>query len=132
MSAEVVSIMIRKARISDAPAIGRVYVRTWRSAYAGVVPDKILVGMSEVNQAGNWHRQIDRTKDKSHGDFATNIALMLAKPAGMKPRDLAEKLISIAPVPMTVESLGHDVLKHPALREREFPIAQLAPQPLNA
>jgi arginyl-tRNA synthetase len=32
--------------------------------------------------------QIDRTKDKSHGDFATNIALMLAKPAGLKPRDL--------------------------------------------
>ena len=41
--------------------------------------------------------QIDRTKDKSHGDFATNIALMLAKPAGMKPRDLAEKLIAALP-----------------------------------
>ena len=42
--------------------------------------------------------QIDRTKDKSHGDFATNIALMLAKPAGMKPRDLAEKLIAALPL----------------------------------
>ena len=41
--------------------------------------------------------QIDRTRDKSHGDFATNIALMLAKPAGMKPRDLAEKLIAALP-----------------------------------
>jgi arginyl-tRNA synthetase len=41
--------------------------------------------------------QIDRTKDKSHGDFATNIALMLAKLAGMKPRDLAEKLIAALP-----------------------------------
>ena len=41
--------------------------------------------------------QIDRTKDKNHGDFATNIALMLAKPAGMKPRDLAEKLIAALP-----------------------------------
>ena len=41
--------------------------------------------------------QIDRTKDKSHGDFATNIALMLAKPADMKPRDLAEKLIAALP-----------------------------------
>ena len=41
--------------------------------------------------------KIDRTKDKNHGDFATNIALMLAKPAGMKPRDLAEKLIAALP-----------------------------------
>ena len=41
--------------------------------------------------------QIDRTKDKSHGDFATNIALMLAKPAGLKPRDLAQSLIEALP-----------------------------------
>ncbi|MFP1683714.1 arginine--tRNA ligase [Alloalcanivorax sp. C16-1] len=41
--------------------------------------------------------QIDRTKDKSHGDFATNIALMLAKPAGIKPRDLAEALVAALP-----------------------------------
>lgn len=33
------------------------------------------------------------TKDKSHGDLATNIALMLAKKVGLKPRDLAEKII---------------------------------------
>lgn len=62
MSAEIASIMIRKARVSDAPAVGRVYVKTWRSAYAGVVPDRVLVGMSEVNQAGTWHRYIENTK----------------------------------------------------------------------
>ncbi|QMV64024.1 arginine--tRNA ligase [Pseudomonas berkeleyensis] len=42
--------------------------------------------------------QVENTKDKSHGDFASNIAMMLAKPAGMKPRDLAEKLIAALPV----------------------------------
>ena len=41
--------------------------------------------------------QIERTKDKSHGDFATNIALMLAKPAGLKPRDLAQALVDALP-----------------------------------
>lgn len=35
---------------------------------------------------------VDNTKDKSHGDFATNIALMLAKQAGTSPRALAESL----------------------------------------
>lgn len=40
---------------------------------------------------------ISNTKDKSHGDFACNIAMMLAKPAGMNPRELAEKIISALP-----------------------------------
>ncbi|WP_299023609.1 arginine--tRNA ligase [uncultured Sulfitobacter sp.] len=31
-------------------------------------------------------------RDVSHGDMATNAAMVLAKPAGMKPRDIAEKL----------------------------------------
>ena len=41
--------------------------------------------------------QVENTKDKSHGDFASNIAMMLAKPAGMKPRELAETLIAALP-----------------------------------
>jgi len=41
--------------------------------------------------------QVENAKDKTHGDFASNIAMMLAKPAGMKPRDLAEKLIAALP-----------------------------------
>ena len=41
--------------------------------------------------------QVENCKDRSHGDFASNIAMMLAKPAGMKPRDIAEKLIAALP-----------------------------------
>ncbi|RUO79922.1 arginine--tRNA ligase [Idiomarina tyrosinivorans] len=41
--------------------------------------------------------QLDRPRDKSHGDFATNLALMMAKPAAMPPRDLAQKLIAAIP-----------------------------------
>ncbi len=41
--------------------------------------------------------QLDRPRDKSHGDFATNLALMLAKPAGTNPRALAEALIGALP-----------------------------------
>ena len=33
--------------------------------------------------------EIERTRDSSHGDFASNIALSLARPARMKPRDIA-------------------------------------------
>jgi len=40
---------------------------------------------------------IDRTKDKSHGDFANNLALMLAKPAKQNPRALAELITQNLP-----------------------------------
>jgi len=41
--------------------------------------------------------QVENAKDKKNGDFASNIAMMLAKPAGMKPRDLAEKIVAALP-----------------------------------
>ncbi len=40
---------------------------------------------------------IERTRDASHGDFASNIAMRLAKPAGRKPRDIAELIIGALP-----------------------------------
>ncbi|MDH5472843.1 MAG: arginine--tRNA ligase [Gammaproteobacteria bacterium] len=41
--------------------------------------------------------QITRTKDQSHGDFACNLAMMLAKPAAKNPRELAQLLIDALP-----------------------------------
>lgn len=35
---------------------------------------------------------VEPPRDASHGDMATNAAMVLAKPAGMKPRDIAEAL----------------------------------------
>ncbi|ESS71994.1 arginine--tRNA ligase ArgS [Methyloglobulus morosus KoM1] len=40
---------------------------------------------------------LERTRDAQHGDFATNLAMMLAKPAKMNPRQLAEKLVAALP-----------------------------------
>jgi arginyl-tRNA synthetase len=40
---------------------------------------------------------IERTRNKEHGDFACNVALMLAKQAGKPPRDLAQLIISALP-----------------------------------
>jgi arginyl-tRNA synthetase len=37
---------------------------------------------------------LERPRDPSFGDWATNLAMMLAKPLGKKPRDIAEALIA--------------------------------------
>ncbi|MBU2863479.1 arginine--tRNA ligase [Reinekea forsetii] len=40
---------------------------------------------------------VDNTRDKSHGDLATNLALTLAKPCKSNPREVAQKLIDALP-----------------------------------
>ena len=37
--------------------------------------------------------KIERPKNKDHGDYASNIALMVAKPAGVNPREVAQLLV---------------------------------------
>ena len=40
---------------------------------------------------------IERTRDSSHGDFASNIAMQLAKSAKRKPRELAQAIVDALP-----------------------------------
>ncbi|MCW8806968.1 MAG: arginine--tRNA ligase [Rhodanobacter sp.] len=40
---------------------------------------------------------IERARSREHGDFACNAAMLLARPAGAKPRELAEKLVAALP-----------------------------------
>ena len=37
---------------------------------------------------------IERPRDPAHGDWATNLAMMLAKPLGRKPRDIADAIVA--------------------------------------
>ena len=42
------------------------------------------------------HVAVERPKKREHGDYATNVALQLAKPAGRPPREVAELLAAPA------------------------------------
>ena len=48
----------------------------------GTLPD----GLSTANVT------VEPPRDAAHGDMATNAAMVLAKPAGLKPRDIADAL----------------------------------------
>ncbi len=52
----------------------------------GILPQD---GLAEI--------RIERSRDKQYGDFACNAAMVLAKSAKMRPRDLAERLIEHLP-----------------------------------
>ncbi len=60
---------------------------------------RVLDALEQMTQTGELPEGLDFAnvtveppRDPAHGDMATNAAMVLAKPAGMKPRDIAEKL----------------------------------------
>lgn len=46
---------------------------------------------------------IDHVKDKQHGDLASNIAMLLAKPAGLAPRKIADGILNFFPATQGLE-----------------------------
>ena len=51
-------ISIRRARPSDAIAIGAVHVAAWRSTYPGILPDDFLARLSVPRQAAHYDAAI--------------------------------------------------------------------------
>src|SRR6185436_17273277 len=41
--------------------------------------------------------ELERPKSREHGDFATNVALQLARHVGKKPRDVAVAIVAAMP-----------------------------------
>ena len=50
--------------------------------------------------------RVERARDPRHGDFATNAALLLAKPAGINPRELAQRIVAVMPSSELIESIS--------------------------
>ena len=53
-----------------------------------------LPELAELAGAFSTESTVERTRDASHGDFASNIAMRLAKPARKNPRALAEEIVA--------------------------------------
>jgi len=67
---------------------------------------------------------VERTRDPTHGDFASNIAMQLAKVARRKPRDLAQAIVGALP--------ANDRVKRVEIAGPGFINFHLAPQAYHA
>ena len=47
-----------------------------------------------IGASADVQPNLERPRDPAHGDWATNVAMTLAKPLGKKPRDIADALIA--------------------------------------
>ncbi|MFZ9642392.1 MAG: arginine--tRNA ligase [Candidatus Methylopumilus sp.] len=55
--------------------------------------------------ASNLAIQLERPKNKDHGDFSSNLAMLLAKPLRLNPRAIAESLIQALPTSIYIEKV---------------------------
>ncbi|MCU7842430.1 MAG: arginine--tRNA ligase [Candidatus Thiodiazotropha sp. (ex Monitilora ramsayi)] len=62
-----------------------------------------LAGDGFLPQEALASPKIERTRDNRHGDFATNVAMILAKPARKNPREIAQALLEALPASDLVE-----------------------------
>ena len=56
-----------------------------------------LAGNELPADAGDCHPHVERTRDAQHGDFATNIAMRMAKGARRRPREIAQLIVDALP-----------------------------------
>ena len=61
--------------------------------------DGVIPAEQEVNI------QFERTRQKEHGDFACNVAMMLAKSARKNPRELAQLIVAALPEEAIIEKV---------------------------
>lgn len=59
----------------------------------------------EVPAELNVDIKVDRSKDSAHGDYASNLALILAKPCRQAPRNIAELLVQALPEDASIEKV---------------------------
>ena len=74
---------------------GRVLAAVQQLKHDGVVPHEASIeGVT-----------LEPPKDASHGDLATNAAMVLAKPSGLAPRALAERIVPLLASDPHIESV---------------------------
>jgi arginyl-tRNA synthetase len=65
-----------------------------KACLAGLLAEAVQRAFPE---AGECAIELDRPRNTEHGDFATNVALQLAKRVGRKPREAAEAIVAALP-----------------------------------
>jgi len=81
---------VRDATAADAGAVARVQVASWRAAYAGLLPDEVLAGLSEAELRLRWADRLPTSAPASClvtgappvGFVASGPALDAADPVG--------------------------------------------------
>ena len=53
---------VRRAEIDDAQAMAEVHIASWRWAYKGIMPDKVLDSLDVARRADSWRQGLANPK----------------------------------------------------------------------
>ena len=56
-------MIVREAKIADAPAIARVNIDTWRTAYRKIIPADYLAQLSYEKRESDWQETLENAKN---------------------------------------------------------------------
>jgi len=79
--------IVRRAMIEDVPGIARVHVDTWRTAYAGLVPDEVLTNQSYKQREDIWQNILTTYADTNYVNVADVAGQIVGFVWGGKLRD---------------------------------------------
>src|SRR5579859_7325994 len=65
-------VTIREARIEDAAGMAKVHVDSWRTTYAGIVPDSYLANLSYARRETFWQNVLSDVAAHSYPFVAVN------------------------------------------------------------
>ena len=59
-------VKVRKAALVDAPAIARVHVASWKSTYAGILPEEFLASLAVDDREKMWSQVLGQDNGRTH------------------------------------------------------------------
>ena len=105
-------VSVRPARPADAPVLGEVQVRVWRTAYDGVLPAEVLDALDPAALATSWQSAVSAPPDRRHRVLVATeadrvVGLVTTSPSGDGDADAVDGEIGTLLVDPDATRRGH-------------------------
>ena len=94
-------VRIREAVQADAGAMARVHIDMWRTAYAGIVPDEHLAGLSYERREAVWVQILSRDEPAQCNFVAETVGGEIVGFAGGGPEREGDSTTGASSTPYT-------------------------------
>jgi GNAT superfamily N-acetyltransferase len=81
------TVIVRRADVTDAPAIAAVHVASWRAAYRGIVPQAFLDGLDVERRAAFWTQRLTDEDGGESRSWVAELGGQIVGFAGTGPAD---------------------------------------------
>ncbi|MFE7463208.1 GNAT family N-acetyltransferase [Streptomyces sp. NPDC057499] len=102
----------RRARPDDASMVADVYVRSWQSAFAGLVPQHYLDAMEPTREESSWKKRIAETRWPMSGVLVAETEAEIVGFAGFGPSQEVPAVAEIGTLYAMPEVWGTGIGKH--------------------